>query len=124
MQQGIWEIFLHKISTDENPQHGFCPSGPDTWCCCKKAQLEHKVYHHKLPVAVVEALMPIFRDLSDPELLKKYLHGNTQNSYESINNVIWSCAPQKTFVALETLSFDTYHAIASFNKGNETKLDI
>ncbi|GFV22232.1 uncharacterized protein TNCV_1765561 [Trichonephila clavipes] len=27
MQQGIWEIFLHKISTDENPQHGFCPSG-------------------------------------------------------------------------------------------------
>ncbi|GFW74851.1 uncharacterized protein TNCV_5138301 [Trichonephila clavipes] len=30
MRQGIWAIFLHKISTDENPQHGFCPSGPDT----------------------------------------------------------------------------------------------
>ncbi|GFX49795.1 uncharacterized protein TNCV_3073481 [Trichonephila clavipes] len=126
MRQGIWAIFLHKISTDENPQHGFCPSGPDTWCRYKKAQLENKVYHHKhkLPVAVVEAIRPIFRDLSDPELLKKCLHGNTQNPNESINNVIWSRVPKKTFVHLETLSFGTYDAIASFNKGNTTKLDI
>ncbi|GFV56887.1 uncharacterized protein TNCV_1869281 [Trichonephila clavipes] len=126
MRQGIWAIFLHKISTDENPQHGFCPSGPDTWCRYKKAQLENKVYHHKhkLPVAVVEAIRPIFRYLSDPELLKKCLHGNTQNPNESINNVIWSRVPKKTFVHLETLSFGTYDAIASFNKGNTTKLDI
>ncbi|GFT31779.1 uncharacterized protein TNCV_3075411 [Trichonephila clavipes] len=67
MRQGIWAIFLHKISTDENPQHGFCPSGPDTWCGYKKAQLENKVYHHKhkLLVAVVEAIKLNFRDLSD-----------------------------------------------------------
>ncbi|GFV36797.1 uncharacterized protein TNCV_5010811 [Trichonephila clavipes] len=25
MQQAIWAIFLHKLSTDEKPQHGFCP---------------------------------------------------------------------------------------------------
>ncbi|GFU57111.1 uncharacterized protein TNCV_1779741 [Trichonephila clavipes] len=126
MRQGMWAIFLHKISTDENPQHGFCPSGPDTWCRYKKAQLENKVYHHKhkLPVAVVEAIRPIFRDLSDPELLKNCLHGNTQNPNESINNVIWSRVPKKTFGHLETLSFGTYDAIASFNKGNATKLDI
>ncbi|GFX93226.1 uncharacterized protein TNCV_4761051 [Trichonephila clavipes] len=126
MRQGIWAIFLHKISTDENPQHGFCPSGSDTWCRYKKAQLENKVYHHKykLPVAVMEAIRPIFRDLSDPELLKKCLHGNTQNPNESINNVIWSRVPKKTFVHLETLSFGTYDAIASFIKGNATKLDI
>ncbi|GFX75729.1 uncharacterized protein TNCV_2237021 [Trichonephila clavipes] len=79
VRQGIWAIFLHKISTDETPQHGFCPSGPDTWCRYKKAQLENKVYHHKhkFPVAVVEAIRPIFRNLSNPELLKKCLHGNT-----------------------------------------------
>ncbi|GFX60473.1 uncharacterized protein TNCV_1181921 [Trichonephila clavipes] len=126
MRQGIWAIFLHKISTDENPQHGFCPSGPDTWCRYKKAQLENKVYHHKhkLPVAVVEAIRPIFRNLSDPELLKKCLHENMQNPNESINNAIWSRVPKKTFVHLETLSFGTYDAIASFNKGNATKLDI
>ncbi|GFX61531.1 uncharacterized protein TNCV_2745061 [Trichonephila clavipes] len=101
MRQGIWAIFLHKISTNENPQHGFCPSGPDTWCRYKKAQLENKVYHHKykLPVAVVEAIRPIFRDLSDPELLKKCLHLNTQNPNESKNNVIWPCVPKSHICA-------------------------
>ncbi|GFV82787.1 uncharacterized protein TNCV_4147551 [Trichonephila clavipes] len=99
--------FLHKISTDENSQHGFCPSGPDMWCHYKKAQMENKVYHHKEKhtVAVVETIRPIFRDLSDPELLKTCLRGNTQNPNESINNVIWSRVPKKTFVHIETLSF-------------------
>ncbi|GFT37567.1 uncharacterized protein TNCV_546021 [Trichonephila clavipes] len=39
MQQAIWAIFLHKLSTDEKPQHGFCPSASDTWCKFKKAEL-------------------------------------------------------------------------------------
>ncbi|GFV32345.1 uncharacterized protein TNCV_1676311 [Trichonephila clavipes] len=125
MRQGIWAIFLHKISTDENPQHGFCPSGPDTWCRYKKAQLENKVYHHKhkLPVAVVEAIRPIFRYLSDPELLKKCLHGNTQNPNESINNVIWSRVPKKTFVHLETLSFEPgYYATCCMERLDKERI--
>ncbi|GFU54932.1 uncharacterized protein TNCV_3825761 [Trichonephila clavipes] len=57
MQQAIWAIFLHKLSTDEKPQHGFCPSDSDTWCKFKKAELLGETYHHKnsLPVDVVEA---------------------------------------------------------------------
>ncbi|GFX22940.1 uncharacterized protein TNCV_2086481 [Trichonephila clavipes] len=92
----------------------------------KKAQLENKVYHHKhkLPVAVVEAIKPIFRDLSDPELLKKCLHGNTQNQMKALIMLFGLVSLKKTFVHLETLSFGTYDAIASFNKGNTTKLDI
>ncbi|GFV68973.1 uncharacterized protein TNCV_3247471 [Trichonephila clavipes] len=37
MRQAIWAIFLHKLSTDEYPQHGFCPIGEDSWCGFKKA---------------------------------------------------------------------------------------
>ncbi|GFU36971.1 uncharacterized protein TNCV_1592721 [Trichonephila clavipes] len=64
MQQAIWAIFLHKLSTDEKHQHGFCPSDTDTWCKFKKAELLGQTYHHKnsLPVDVVEAMRPIFRD--------------------------------------------------------------
>ncbi|GFV84479.1 uncharacterized protein TNCV_5007411 [Trichonephila clavipes] len=103
MQQAIWAIFLHKLSTDEKPQHGFCPSDSDTWCKFKKAELLGETYHHKnsLPVDVVEAMRPVFRDLANPELLKKCLHGGTQNPNESVNNVIWSRVPKKTFVQLE-----------------------
>ncbi|GFW93624.1 uncharacterized protein TNCV_48271 [Trichonephila clavipes] len=76
MRQAIWAIFLHKLSTDEYPQHGFCPIGEDSWCGFKKAEASSKSYKHKtsLPVAVVEAMRPIFRDLSHPDLLKKCLH--------------------------------------------------
>ncbi|GFS86555.1 uncharacterized protein TNCV_4883101, partial [Trichonephila clavipes] len=32
MRQHIWAIFLHKLSTDKYPEHGFCPIGEDSWC--------------------------------------------------------------------------------------------
>ncbi|GFY33105.1 uncharacterized protein TNCV_2230541 [Trichonephila clavipes] len=41
MRQAIWAIFLHKLSTDEYPQHGFCPIGEDSWCGFKR--LKHQV---------------------------------------------------------------------------------
>ncbi|GFW35138.1 uncharacterized protein TNCV_5067031 [Trichonephila clavipes] len=126
MQQAIWAIFLHKLSTDEKPQHGFCPSDSDTWCKFKKAELLGDTYHHKnsLPVDVVEAMRPVFRDLANPELLKKCLHGGTQNPNESVNNVIWSRVPKKTFVQLEVLSLGSYDSVSSFNMGNVSKLEI
>ncbi|GFY13862.1 uncharacterized protein TNCV_986341 [Trichonephila clavipes] len=44
MWQAIWAIFLHKLSTDEYPQHGFCPIGEDSWCGFKKAEASGKSY--------------------------------------------------------------------------------
>ncbi|GFW84755.1 uncharacterized protein TNCV_680431 [Trichonephila clavipes] len=54
----------------------------------KKNRIAWETYHHKnsLPVDVVEAMRPVFRDLANPELLKKCLHGGTQNPNESVNN--------------------------------------
>ncbi|GFU63451.1 uncharacterized protein TNCV_44971 [Trichonephila clavipes] len=126
MRQAIWAIFLHKLSTDEYPQHGFCPIGEDSWCGFKKAEASGKSYKHKnsLPVAVVEAMRPIFRDLSHPDLLKKCLHGKTQNPNESFHNVVWSRVPKATFVQIETLSLGVYDAVCSFNDGNVSKLKM
>ncbi|GFX35619.1 uncharacterized protein TNCV_104241 [Trichonephila clavipes] len=85
-----------------------------------------KSYKHKnsLPVAVVEAMRPIFRDLSHPDLLKKCLHGKTQNPNECFHNVIWSRVPKATFVQIETLSLGVYDAVCSFNDGNVSKLKM
>ncbi|GFT75277.1 uncharacterized protein TNCV_950951 [Trichonephila clavipes] len=126
MRQAIWAIFLHKLSTDEYPQHGFCPIGEDSWCGFKKAEASGKSYKHKnsLPVAVVEAMRPIFRDLSHPDLLKKFLHGKTQNPNESFHNVVWSRVPKATFVQNEILSLGVYDAVCSFNDGNVSKLKM
>ncbi|GFT77246.1 uncharacterized protein TNCV_182681 [Trichonephila clavipes] len=126
MRQAIWAIFLHKLSTDEYPQHGFCPIGEDSWCGFKKAEASGKSYKHKnsLPVAVVEAMRPIFSDLSHPDMLKKCLHGKTQNPNESFHNVVWSRVPKATFVQIETLSLGVYDAVCSFNDGNVSKLKM
>ena len=37
MTKAIWATLLHSISTDNNPQHGNCPRGQDSWCIFNKA---------------------------------------------------------------------------------------
>ncbi|GFW07008.1 uncharacterized protein TNCV_3692041 [Trichonephila clavipes] len=64
------------------------------------------------------------RDLSHPDLLKKCLHGKTQNPNESFHNVVWSRVPKATFVQIETLSLGVYDAVCSFNDGNVSKLKM
>ena len=54
-----------------------------------------------IPNAIKETLLPIFKDLSDPELLEKCLHGQTQNVNESLNSSVWQKCPQKP-VSIET----------------------
>lgn len=61
---------------------------------------------------------PIYRDLSHPDLLKKCLHGKTQNCNESFNNSVWTRCPKRVFVRLRTLELCAYDAVGSFNDGN------
>lgn len=65
----------------------------------------------------MDEIKPIFRDLAHPDLLRKCLHGKTQNACESLNNVIWSRVPKTTFVRKTTLQLGTYEAISHFNEG-------
>lgn len=69
-------------------------------------------------------LKPIFKDLSDPSLLKKCLKGKSQNPNESLNNLIWSRLPKKTFVRLPTLNFGVSEAVLSFNNGYVSKAKV
>ena len=65
----------------------------------------------------MEELRPIFEDLSDLQLLRKCLHGKTQNPNESVNHVIWTKLPKTVFVSLPKLKTGVYLAIADFNDG-------
>lgn len=126
MKRNVWATYFHMASTDENPHHGLCPQGPDSWCKYNKSKALNQPYIHKtnLPVAVMNAVKGIYRDLADPELLKKCLHGRTQNANESFNSVVWSKIPKNTFVRLNTLKLGVYDAVLSFNDGFYSKLDI
>lgn len=126
MRQAIWAIYCHIGSTDDNPEHRLCPDGATSWCKYNKAKAENKTYSHKSPIpeAIMAAIKPTFKALVDPNLLKKCLHGKTQNVNESVNSVIWARIPKNTFVTLKTLAFGVYEAVASYNDGHITKCKV
>ena len=37
MTTACWAVYYHYISTSEDPQHDFCPDGPDSWCKYQQA---------------------------------------------------------------------------------------
>ncbi|GFX40149.1 uncharacterized protein TNCV_4317851 [Trichonephila clavipes] len=121
MQQAYGQYFYTSYQPMKNLSMDFVPLIQIRGANLKRLG---ETYHHKnsLPVDVVETMGPVFRDLANPELLKKCLYGGTQNPTESVNNVIWSRVPKKTFV--QVLSQGTYDAVSSFNMGNVSKLEI
>lgn len=125
MQRSIWAEYLHLSSSNENKMHYFCPANDDTWCKFNAAKLKGEEYNHKdhfhLPKIVMQQLKPIFRDLSDKKLLARCLMGKTQNPNESLNNVIWSVIPKRTFVGLNTLRLGVYDAVLKYNDGHFPK---
>lgn len=130
MRQEIWASFFHVCATNETPQrHGLCTTDPaEIWCKFKKAELEHKNYdysqHFHLPGSIMNAIKPIYKDLSQTALLEKCLGGKTQNPNESLNNVVWAHVPKRTFVRLQTLKFGVYEAVITFNEGHIGKCEL
>jgi len=59
----------------------------------------------------------LFERLRDDTLLKKCLHGKTQNVNESLNGIIWSCCPKRVYVNRKTLEIGVHSAILEFNEG-------
>lgn len=63
-------------------------------------------------------------ELCHDELLKKCLHGKTQNANESINGVIWKKCPKDIFVSKPTLIMGVDSAVINFNAGVSRILDV
>ncbi|GFX93095.1 uncharacterized protein TNCV_140391 [Trichonephila clavipes] len=75
MRKAVWAVYYHIRSSDEEPLHSFCPVGPNSWCKYQNQIVEGSVetfrHSNKLPVAVMDAIKPVFNDLSQPKLLQK-----------------------------------------------------
>ena len=115
MYRAIWAVFHHSLSSDEKPDHQFCPSGPDSWCNYNRAlsnNEEPPKHTTKLPMD----LSPFIK-LSKWQLLKKCVLDATQN--ESLNNIIWSRCPKTGFGSRKTVGIAVHLAFVTFNHGLE-----
>ena len=70
--------------------HDSCPRSKDSWCQHQVDKLNNTnlCKSKELPIDVRKAIIPIYNDLRKDEMLKKCLHGKTQNSNESLNVTI------------------------------------
>lgn len=126
IKDAILAIYYHRLSSDKSSHHELCPTGPDTWWKFNKAKELNLPYEHdhSLPAAVMEAIEPIFNDLTKNDLLKKCLHGMTQNPNESLNSEIWHRLPKPVYVGLETLRLGTRDAVLSLNEGSISEANV
>lgn len=126
MRQAIWAIFFHKLSTDENPSHQLCPKGADSWCPYIRAKCTNAQYTHtnSIPLAVMEYIKPVFRDLSNDSLLSRCVLGKTQNPNESFNANIWKRVPKTNFCGIVTLKLGVNDAILAYNNGAVSKINV
>ncbi|GFW64163.1 uncharacterized protein TNCV_708681 [Trichonephila clavipes] len=60
----------------------------------------------------------------EKDLLKKCLHGRTQNPNESFNKCIWERIPKTVFVGIETLKFGVMDAVICFNDGYVSRIKV
>ena len=121
MIRDIWAIWYHMASTDDCPQHQFCPVGRNSWCKYQRAVAVNELedFHHNktLPAAVMDAIRPVFVQMTSVCLLKRCLGGQTQNSNESFNHILWKVCPKNIFVGLDTLKLGAKIATVLFNDG-------
>ena len=107
-------------STDELPQHQFCPTGAHSWCKYQRAAAVNDLEnfnHNPLPTAVMDAIRPVFIQMTSISLLQRCLGGQTQNSNECFNGILWKICPKNIFVGYETLSLSAKIATILFNDG-------
>ena len=84
--------------------HANCPKTSDSWCLYQRDKANGtNIYKPKgaLPVDVRSAILPIYNDLTKPEMLIKCLHGKTQNANECFNGMIWQRIPKIYYVGLQ-----------------------
>ena len=120
MVRACWAVFYHSVSTDENPQHQYCPVGAESWCKYRRALANHQdVLPHtpRIPANYEPFVKPVFDKLCDEELLAKCVKGATQNRNESYNNLIWARSPKTEFSSLPTTQIAVSNATIMYNSG-------
>ena len=66
----------------------------------------------------------MFARLSNEELLKKCLHGKTQNQNESFHGVLWDRVPKAAYVGKDIFEIGVFDAVIHFNEGYSGILEV
>lgn len=120
MREAVWAIYFHMISTDDVPNHSFCPEEKDTWCSFNLATYENKLPRpHTLyfDEEVKDKVYDVIKKFSDEQFLTRCLEVETQNTNESLHGAIWRRLPKITFVSKTQIEIGVTMAISEYIRG-------
>ncbi|XP_066929989.1 uncharacterized protein [Clytia hemisphaerica] len=130
MKKSVAAVLFHSTADpDPEKRHRFCPRTKDSWCKYQSDKITgEKTYKGKLNIdkTVSDVIADVFsnKDLGNEELLKKCLHGQTQNVNESLNNLIWTRCPKRIYVGNTTFKTAVASAVISFNEGESGLISV
>ena len=109
-----WVSFFHSISTNDEPH----PPGEDSWSFWQQATAteEETPSHVQYPSStylcrdIAEKLVPVYHRFSSEPLLKRVMHGGTQNQNECFNSMICSRCPQNMFFGKRQIGLDLFNS--------------
>ena len=120
-------ILHHSWSTDEAPDHDYCPEGESSWCKFQRANALGQTppaHRTTIPKAIGKVIQPVFNRLSEESLLRRCLKGSTQNRNESLHATIWDRCPKHQSGTPKTVETAVCLAVINFNEGAEPLADI
>ena len=126
MRNSIWAVYFHQFSSDDNPQHFFCPKEMKCFYNDAIEKGEKPVSHATKPNIFLAKLdnkddraliRQVFIDLTNPDLLQRCLKGRTQNPNESIHARLWKKCPKTMFFGLFRVRFACRITVLEHNFG-------
>ncbi|XP_077554044.1 uncharacterized protein LOC144168921 [Haemaphysalis longicornis] len=123
MHQAIWASYFHSCSTDGASSHKYCPAGATSWCKHRRAEALGEPAPAHTPLltkAQGKAVLPIYKRLTDKELLTRCVQGKTQNAAESLNSKIWLLCPKTRFASRFVVEMAAALAVLWFNQGHSS----
>ena len=122
MKKAIYAILFHFTN---DYRHQFCPrTTTKTWCKYWNSSKKNITSSMSIPPWIKTLILPIIQDLQADELLKKCLHGETQNGNEALNSLIWSRVPKNNFVGKNVLEMGVHSAVIHYNDGANGVLNV
>ena len=120
MKGAVWEVSYHSLSTDDNLQHQFSPTGERSWC-----KYQHAVAKSEQPPPHSPTL-----DLTLSNMClrtcpvnpwERCILGATQNQNVSFNSTIWNrCCKYRIleFCSPEVVEITRNFDVLTFNSGH------
>ena len=116
---------LQVLLSHTKEDHDGCPPGESSWCYYQKRMNAHLTEGSPAPATREPYLYPgefagtvdVFKVFGSLGFCATITMGNTQNSNESLYNMLWHNAPKSNHVGQKSLAASTALAVLSFNDG-------